>query len=98
MHIAGEGLKRPQHRDHPWSIVLKRENIVDMVMEMKFSITIHSQVFYGVGPSYRRLPKFIIVDQYVGFPGEGYNFRFRDPEFHTVSSAPTLCRVYVRLN
>jgi hypothetical protein len=22
MYIAGEGLKRPQHRDHPWSIVL----------------------------------------------------------------------------
>jgi hypothetical protein len=22
MYIAGEGPKRPQHRDHPWSIVL----------------------------------------------------------------------------
>jgi hypothetical protein len=22
MYIVGEGLKRPQHRDHPWSIVL----------------------------------------------------------------------------
>jgi hypothetical protein len=22
MYIAGEGLNRPQHRDHPWSIVL----------------------------------------------------------------------------
>jgi hypothetical protein len=40
------------------------------------------------------LTRFRIVDQYFGFPGEGYNFSFSDIEFHTVSNAPTLYRVY----
>jgi hypothetical protein len=43
------------------------------------------------------LTKFIIVDQYVGFTGEGYNISFTDVEFHTVSSATTLYRVNARL-
>jgi hypothetical protein len=51
-----------------------RENLVVMFMEMKFRINKYSQVFYRLGPGYRGLTKFIIVDQYTGFPGEGYNF------------------------
>jgi hypothetical protein len=43
------------------------------------------------------LATFITIDQYVGFPEEGYNFNFTDVEFHTVSSAPNLYRVNVRL-
>jgi hypothetical protein len=43
------------------------------------------------------LAKFAIMDQYVGFPGEGYNFSFTDVEFHTVSSSLDLYRVNVRL-
>jgi hypothetical protein len=36
------------------------------------------------------MAKFIVVEQYVGIPGEGYNFSFIDVEFHAVSNAPTL--------
>jgi hypothetical protein len=74
-----------------------RETIIDVVMEMEFNVNKYSQVFYSVGPGYRGLTKFIVVDQYVGFPGEGYNFSFTDVECHRVSSAPTLYRVNVRL-
>jgi hypothetical protein len=49
-----------------------------MVMEMKFGINKYSEVFYRVGPVYTELAKFVIVDQYVGFPREGYNFSFTD--------------------
>jgi hypothetical protein len=63
-----------------------REKIVDMVME----INKYSEVSYRVSLVYRGLAKFIIVDQYVGFPREGYNFSFTVLEFHTVSDAPTL--------
>jgi hypothetical protein len=42
--------------------------MVDVVMKMKFSINKYSQVFNRVGPGYRGLTKFIIVDQYVGSP------------------------------
>jgi hypothetical protein len=51
-----------------------RENIIDVVMEMEFNVNKYSQVFYRVGPGFRGLSKFRVVDQYVGFPGEGYNF------------------------
>jgi hypothetical protein len=61
--------------------------MVDVVMEMKFRIKKYSQVFNG------GLTKFIIIDQYVGFPGEGYNFSFTDVEYPIVGSAPTLYRV-----
>jgi hypothetical protein len=74
-----------------------RENIFDVVMEMEFNVNKYSQIFYRVGQGYRGLAKFIIVDQYVGFPAEGYKCSFNDVEFHTVSNAPTLCRVIVRL-
>jgi hypothetical protein len=37
-------------------------------MEMKFGINKYSEVFYRVGPVYRRLAKIVIVNQYVGFP------------------------------
>jgi hypothetical protein len=37
--------------------------------------------------------KFIIIHQYVGFPGEGYKFSFTDVESHLVNSASTLYRI-----
>jgi hypothetical protein len=74
-----------------------RENIIDLVMEMEFNVNIYSQVFYSVSPGYRGLTKFIVVDQYVRFPGKRYNLSFTDVEFHRVSNAPTLYRVNVRL-
>jgi hypothetical protein len=63
---------------------------------MKFIINIYSQVF-RVGSELYRIEKFIIIGQCVGFPGGGYSFSFTDVEFHTVSNAPTLYRVNVRL-
>jgi hypothetical protein len=74
-----------------------RNNMVDVVMKMKFSINKYSQVFNIVGPVYGVMTNFIIIEQYVGFPGEGYNFSFTDVDFHAVSNAPTLYRVVVRL-
>jgi hypothetical protein len=47
-----------------------RKNMVDMVMKMKFRIKKYSHVFNRIGPGYGGLTKFIIIDQYVGFPGE----------------------------
>jgi hypothetical protein len=72
-----------------------RKNMVDVVMKLKFRIGKCSQVFNIIGSGYRGLTKFIIIDQYVGFPGEGYNFSFTDAEYHIVSNAPTLYRVNV---
>jgi hypothetical protein len=71
--------------------------MVDVVMKIKFSINKYSQVFYRVGPVCGGLEKFIIIDEYFGFPVEGYKFSFTGVEFHTVISAPTLYRVNVRL-
>jgi hypothetical protein len=71
--------------------------MVDMGMEMKFSFNKYSQALYTVGPGYGGMANFIIIHQYVGFPGEGYNFGFTDVEFHAVSNAPTLYRFNVRL-
>jgi hypothetical protein len=76
--------------------VIQGENVVNVVMKMKFIIN-NSQVFNRVGPGYGGLAKLIIIDESVGFPGEGCNFSFTDVDFHTVSSAPTLNRVNVRL-
>jgi hypothetical protein len=53
-----------------------------MVMELKFSINKFSQVFYRLGPGCRGLTKFIIVDQYIGFPGEWYNFCYNNNYYH----------------
>jgi hypothetical protein len=76
-----------------------RKNMVDLVMKTKFRIKKYSQVLNRIGPGYGGLAKFIIIDQYVDFPGEGYtrNFSITDVEFHIVSSAPTLYRANVRL-
>jgi hypothetical protein len=74
-----------------------RKNVVDVVMKMKFIVVKYFQVFNRVGPGYCELVKFTIIDQHVGFPGEEYNFSFTDAEFHTISSAPTVYRVNVRL-
>jgi hypothetical protein len=35
MYIAGEGLNRPQHRDHPWSIVLLTTHIMEKIYYLK---------------------------------------------------------------
>jgi hypothetical protein len=41
---------------------------------MKFSINKYSHVFNNrVGLSYGELAKFIITDQYIGFPGDEYS-------------------------
>jgi hypothetical protein len=68
-----------------------RKNMALVVIKTKHNIDKYYQLFNSVGPCYGGLAKFIIilVDQYVSFPGEGYNFNFTDVEFHTVSSAPT---------
>jgi hypothetical protein len=68
-----------------------------MVIEIQFGINKYSEVFYIVGPVHRRLAKTVIIEQYVGFPREGYKFSFTGVEFHTVSNTPTLYRVNVRL-
>jgi hypothetical protein len=67
--------------------------MVDVVMKTNR----YSQFFNIVGPGYGGLEKFIIRDQYVGFPGEVHNFSFTDVQLHIVSSAPTLCRFNVKL-
>jgi hypothetical protein len=46
---------------------------------------------------YGGLTKFIIIDDYVGFPEKEYNITITDVVFHTVSSAPTLYKVNIRL-
>jgi hypothetical protein len=52
--------------------------MVDMDMKMKFSINKYSQLFNRVGPGYRGVAEFIIVDQYVGFLGKEYDLSFTD--------------------
>jgi hypothetical protein len=74
-----------------------RKEIVYMVMKMKFGINKYAEVFYRFGPVYRNWAKIVIVNLHVDFPREGYYFSFTDVEFHTVSNAPTLYRVNVRL-
>jgi hypothetical protein len=74
-----------------------KKNMVDVVMKMKIRIKKYSQVLNRIGPGYGGFTKYIIIDQYVGLPGEGYNFSFTDVEYHIVSSAPALCRVNVRM-
>jgi hypothetical protein len=44
-----------------------KEETVYMVTEMKFGINKYSEVFYRVGPVYRRLTKTVIVNQYAVF-------------------------------
>jgi hypothetical protein len=48
-----------------------RKNMVDVIMKLKFRIKKYSQVFNRIGPGYGGLTKFVIIDQYVGVPGEG---------------------------
>jgi hypothetical protein len=78
------------------SLIKGEKSTVDMALKMKFRVNKYSQVFNRVGPGYVRLAKFININQYVSFPG-GYNFSSTAVEFHTVSSAPTLYRVNVRV-
>jgi hypothetical protein len=47
-----------------------------MVDMMKFIINKYYQIFKRVGPGYGELAKIKIIDQYAGFPGEGYKFGF----------------------
>jgi hypothetical protein len=71
--------------------------MVYVVMKMKFSINTYSQVLNGVFPVYGELAKFIFIDHYVGFSGEGRNFSFIDVKFYTIKIATNLYRVNVRL-
>jgi hypothetical protein len=66
-------------------------------VEGKFSIRNYSQIFYGIGLEYRGLADLIIKGHYISVPGEGYNTSFTDVEFRTLSSAPTMYRLDVRL-
>jgi hypothetical protein len=66
--------------------------MVDVDMKMEFSVRKYFHVYSRVGPAYGDLAKFIIIDKYVGFPGEGYNFSFTDDQFHIISSGTTLYR------
>jgi hypothetical protein len=66
-------------------------------MKLQLGVDKYSKVCYTVGPGYRRLAKLIIIKKCVSFPGKRYDLSFTDVEFHTVSNAPTLCSVYVRL-
>jgi hypothetical protein len=47
---------------------------------MEFIINKYSQVFNGVDLGYGGLAKFIIIDKYLIFPGEGHNFSFTGAE------------------
>jgi hypothetical protein len=42
---------------------------------------------YRVGPGCGGFSKFVIIDQYFDFAGEGCDCTFNDVEFHAVSSA-----------
>jgi hypothetical protein len=64
---------------------------------MKFNINNYSKDFNRFVPGYGGLGKFIILDQYVGFPEEVYNFSCTDVDFLTDPSTPNLKAVKVRL-
>jgi hypothetical protein len=66
-------------------------------MKMKFKIKAYSQVFNRVCTGYSGLKNFLIVDQNVCFPREGYNLNFIDILFHIVHSTPTSYEIYIRL-
>jgi hypothetical protein len=68
--------------------------MVDMITKMKFIISKYSQIFKGVGPGYGELAKFIIIDQYAGFPGEGYKFSFTGNRKVAITTTSG-CRTYI---
>jgi hypothetical protein len=55
------------------------------------------RIFNITDPLNGRFTKFIIIDQYVGFSGEGRKFGFIDSDMHTDNTEPTLYRVNVSL-
>jgi hypothetical protein len=59
----------------------------DVVVKIKFSINRYPQIYNIAGSVYGQWAKFVITDQYAGFPREEYNFSFTDGEFDIVSSA-----------
>jgi hypothetical protein len=64
-----------------------RKNVVDVDMKIKFRNNKYCQVSITI------VTKCIIIYQYVGFPGEGYDFSFT--VFHNVSNAPNTNRVNI---
>jgi hypothetical protein len=66
-------------------------------MKTNFGINKYSQAFNRFDPVYGGFAKFLIIDQYIGFPGEGWNSGFTDAEFHVVSNSLTLYSVDIRL-
>jgi hypothetical protein len=63
--------------------------MLQVVLKMRSPISKYSPVFNRVGPGYGGFEKFVIVDQYVGFPGERYNFSFTDVEFCILAVSTT---------
>jgi hypothetical protein len=53
------------------SLTQREKNMIDEVMKMEISIRKYSQLSNRADPGYGGLAKFIVIDQYVGFPGEG---------------------------
>jgi hypothetical protein len=64
---------------------------------VKFSINNYSQIFYRIGQEHRGMAELVIKEHYICFAGEEYNSSLTDAEFHTISSAPTLYKLDVRL-
>jgi hypothetical protein len=47
--------------------------MINVIMGVKFCITICSQIFYRIGLEYRGLAEVVIGEHYMSFPGEEYN-------------------------
>jgi hypothetical protein len=45
MYIVGEGLKRPQHRNHPWSIFCSNKSVISMYNIFTFYILLKVCVY-----------------------------------------------------
>jgi hypothetical protein len=67
------------------------------VIKIKFNINKYSYIFNSVLPGYRVLTYFIIMNQYLNFPGERYNYSFTDIEFYIINSSPNVYRITARL-
>jgi hypothetical protein len=63
--------------------------MVDVVKKINFGTNTYAQVCNRVDPDYRGYTEFIIIDQCVCFPREGYDFRFTE-EFQLVACRPVV--------
>jgi hypothetical protein len=46
--------------------------MINVIVEVMFSINNYSQIFYRIGTEYRGLSEFVIKEHYINFPGQGY--------------------------